>query len=206
MILENTGFSEVWTVDSVDSDLFKIAFKQRCDDIFKQTWLTDMMNNSQCTVYRKMKELHGFENYLTELEPSDRIALTKFQTRIRHLPVTHTRFQGPGAKATNCPLCPLNEVGDESHYLLRCPYFSSERDKFTPSHLIPMKLETSLHLLFYSGSSNLKDLAKFVKIIISKFKYSPQMAAESMPRGKIRKFSRSGREIISPTRLKLLTH
>ena len=119
-ILENTGFSEVWTADSIDNDLFKIAFKQRCNDIFKQTWLTDMMNNSQCTEYRKMKELHEFENYLIELEPSDRIALSKFRTRTHHLPVTHTRFQGPGAKATNCPLCPLSEVGDESHYLLRC--------------------------------------------------------------------------------------
>ena len=79
-ILENTGFSEVWTADSIDSDLFKIVFKQRCDDIFKQTWLTDMMNNSQCTEYRKMKELREFENYLIELEPSDRIALSKFRT------------------------------------------------------------------------------------------------------------------------------
>ena len=204
-ILENTGFSEVWTADSIDSDLFKIVFKQRCDDIFKQTWLTDMMNNSQCTEYRKMKELHEFENYLIELEPSDRIALSKFRTRTHHLPVTHTRFQGPGAKATNCPLCPLSEVGDESHYLLRCPYFSSERDKFIPSYPPSMKLDSSLHLLFHPGSSNLKDLAKFVKIVISKFKYSPQIAAESMPRGKISKFSRSGREIISPTRLNLWT-
>ena len=157
------------------------------------------------TEYRKMKELHEFENYLIELEPSDRIALSKFRTRTHHLPVTHTRFQGPGAKATNCPLCPLSEVGDESHYLLRCPYFSSERDKFIPSYPPSMKLDTSLHLLFHPGSSNLKDLAKFVKIVISKFKYSPQIAAESMPRGKISKFSRSGREIISPTRLNLWT-
>ena len=100
-ILVNTGFSEVWTADSIDSDLFKIAFKQRCDDIFKQTWLTDMMNNSQCTEYRKMKERHEFENHLIELEPSDRIALFKFRTRTHHLPVTHTRFQAPGGCFTN---------------------------------------------------------------------------------------------------------
>ena len=42
IILENTGFSEACRADNIATDLFKIAFKQQCEDIFKQTRLTDV--------------------------------------------------------------------------------------------------------------------------------------------------------------------
>ena len=203
-ILDNTGFSEIWHAESIDTEKFKSCFKQRCIDIYKQDWCSEVQNNSQCTIYKIFKKTHEFENYLTDLEPSDRYAICKFRTRTHHLPITKNRFQTSNSSNNAlCTLCSQKEVGDELHYVFKCPYFSEERKNLIPKHLLQCDSEMAINSIFTAGDTTLKKFAKFAKIILSKFKYTSSQIAGQLPRDKKIKFSRSGREITPPSRLNL---
>ena len=133
-ILDNTGFSEIWHAESIDTDKFKSCFKQRCIDIYKQDWCSEVQSNSQCTIYNFFKETPEFENYLTDLEPSDRYAICKFRTCTHYSPITKNQFQTSNSSNNAiCTLCSQIDVGDELHYVFQCPYFSEERKKLIPS-------------------------------------------------------------------------
>ena len=203
-VLNNAGFSELWHAEGINSESLKYYFKQRCNDIFKQNWYSEVQNNSQCSFYRKIKDTHQFESYLNELEPVDRYAICKLRTRTHHLPVTKARFQRSNSDSnTFCTLCSLNETGDELHYMFKCPYFLKEQRKYIPEHLLSYNPESAISSILASEYDTLRKFAKFVKIILSTFKYASTKTAGQLPRGKKPKFSRSGREIIPPSKLNL---
>ena len=49
-----------------------------------------------------------------------------------HLPVEKGRWMGLERNDRKCYLCNLNDIGDECHNILKCPYFNCERNKFIP--------------------------------------------------------------------------
>ena len=102
---------------------------------FKQNWHSELLSNSQCTIYQQFKKDHSPEKYLKELSPEQAIRLSMFRMRVHHLPITKTRFSNAPVDI-NCPLCDKNETGDELHYLLKCPYFNEEREKQMPPIII----------------------------------------------------------------------
>ena len=148
------------------------------NDTVKQNWYSEVQNNSQCSFYRKIKDTHQFESYLNELEPVDRYAICKLRTRTHHLPVTKARFQRSNSDSnTFCTLCSLNETGDELHYMFKCPYFLKEQRKYIPEHLLSYNPESAISSILASEYDTLRKFAKFVKIILSTFKYAdmPQL-------------------------------
>ncbi len=100
-----------------------------------------------------------------------------------------------------CTLGKSGEVGDEYHYVCVCSYFNSERTKFLGNGTI-LNPVTYKHLLNSRNVSTLKQIAKFIGLIISKFVYM-----ENIDRDVIllhdNVVTRSGRAVIRPTRLDL---
>ena len=131
----------------------------------------------------------------------DRYPICKLRTRTHHLPVTKARFQRSNSDSnTLCTLCSLNETGDELHYMFKCPYFLKEQRKYIPEHLLSYDPESAISSILASEYDTLR---KFAKIILSTLKYASTKTAGQLPRGKKPKFSRSGREIIPPSKLNL---
>ena len=71
----------------------------------------------------KCSKLNFFkENYLISLPPALWIPLCKFRCRNHKLPVE--KFRGQKFKILH--LCHIHEVGDEFHYVLKCPFFAEQ--------------------------------------------------------------------------------
>ena len=194
-------FNFKW-VDHVKDVIDKSDFSY----VWNEEWLDKIANNSQCDFYKMFKESLLFENYLIELDPSDRYVIAKFRTRTRHLPVTRNRFQEKSNTNILCPLCDHNAIGDEVHFLFKCPYFQSEQQKFIPKLIYEIQhqdVKEAVKVLFKSGIETLKDLAKFAKLIMAKFRRMPRYPAKHGPELKKVRLTRSGREIKPPSRLDL---
>ena len=57
IILDNTGFSEIWYAESIDEEKFKSCFKQRCIDIYKQDWCSDVQLTVNLPYTKFLKKL-----------------------------------------------------------------------------------------------------------------------------------------------------
>ena len=96
--------------------------------------------------------------------------LCQFRCRSRHLPVSNGRFIEVMQADLTCTLCKSSEVGDEYHYVCVCSYFNAERTTFLGNGMI-LNPVSYKHLLNSRNASSLKQIAKFVGLIFSKFVY-----------------------------------
>jgi hypothetical protein len=74
------------------------------------------------------KETFIFEQYFDILDEKDFLTLCKFRTTNHKLPIEHGRWNNIPRENRKCNLCNLEEIGDEFHYILNCPYFKQYRD------------------------------------------------------------------------------
>ena len=79
-VIDKNGFSYKQNEGEININRFKYDFKKRCHDIFQHEWLDKISNKSQYDFYKMIKDSLLFENYLIELDPSDRYAIAKFRT------------------------------------------------------------------------------------------------------------------------------
>ena len=96
VILNTTGHSYVWleqsNVNPVNCKYLQTIIKQKVNDISKQNLLSDINNNTQCSIYRIIKTDLQLEPYLTRLDNRSRIILCKFRCRNHKLPCVTVRF------------------------------------------------------------------------------------------------------------------
>ena len=86
------------------------------------------------------------------------------------LPTETGRWSNVPIHERKCNLCVKNDLGDEFHYLLTCPFFKNDRKEllkpyyFTRPNIIKYK-----ELLTSRNKMVLIKLSKFMNIIISQF-------------------------------------
>jgi hypothetical protein len=65
----------------------------------------------------------------------------------------------------------LNDIGDEYHYLLRCPYFTIDRHKYIPNYYYTQPNILKFKELMTTESPEiLRNISLFTKHIISAFR------------------------------------
>ncbi len=83
--------------------------------------------------YARVKKSCNFEDYLTWIPNFDkRHALTKLRISDHRLPIETGRYVGTPPDQRYCYFCPTI-VGDEYHFIMKCPSFSSARVEITQS-------------------------------------------------------------------------
>ena len=200
-----TGYSHLWTDNPKDINRVwvKHIMKQRLNDMYKQQWLSELNDNSQCTVYRIFKEELCFEQYLNVLDYIDYVSLCKFRCRSHKLPVCKDRFNNLPFTELVCPLCNVRDIGDEFHYLLKCPYFNEERSRYVQKNKRITNTLLFKNILSNDDPKYLKSLCKFLRIIMSTFKSNNSSITFENRKINIGKITKSGRVIIAPDRLNL---
>ena len=135
-----------------------------------QTWRANLTTHIRCSSYTVFKHDHVIESYLYKLSNSLRINLTKFRCRCNKLPISH-KFNEQQIYDVNCKICESNEIGDEFHYIFICHYFKEERTKFLQPYYRHYPSMYKFEQLFSSNNSRIvSDLAKFVTVIMNKFR------------------------------------
>ena len=169
-LLCSLGFSGIWQSHFCDTiNWLRLALKQKLKDLYIQKWFT-LLNSSSSSGYNFRLFKINFERskYLQLLPNNMSKSLLKFRTINHKLPIETGRWAGISLPERKCKLC-FNDVSDEYHYLLCCKHFCVERNRFIkPCYF---KRENSIKyrdLMNTENKAQLKDLCKFIQIIISK--------------------------------------
>ena len=174
-MLNDLGLSYLWlqrVYTPYSIDCFKNLVKQRLHDQFLQTWQQSVEENSVCISYKLFKENICFERYLIKLSPSACRNMCNFRLSNHRLPIHQLRQTGIPRGERVCPLCDLNEMGDEFHYLFKCshPVLNVTRQNKLPRYYQHHANVIKMHQLLNSCSKKrLTDLACFMKTILSLF-------------------------------------
>ena len=120
--------------------------------------------------YKLFKENLECEPYLKILSKSSYIPLIKFRTANHKLPVEIGRWENIPHAERKCTLCNKNDIGDEFHYLLVCPYFATERTRLLKTYFFqrPNILKFK-NLLVCTNKIILANVSKFVRLIMNTF-------------------------------------
>jgi hypothetical protein len=150
---------------------FKMLVEQRLKDNYIQKWYTSVENDASCVTYRLFKTEFKTEEYLLKCSYSVAKQLVKFRVLNHNLPVQKLKYSGIVRQNRRCNLCTENELGDEFHYLLTCPFFQEERNlyvkKYYYKHTNVLKFK---ELLCTVNAKQTANLVKFIKIVNSVLK------------------------------------
>ena len=166
--LNDLGYGEFWMNQTVTGsyEWFKVIVKLRLGDQFKQKWAQEVHESGKCVNYRIFKVDFGLEPYLLQLSPLLRKFMSKFRCRNHRLPVESARNVDRLSRV--CTLCNIGDVGDEFHYVLKCPAFLDDRKILLRCNMYSRPSAFSFHKLFNSNGPELHKLARFVKVIMTR--------------------------------------
>ena len=166
-ILDECGFSYIWETQIFISEVWlKSNIKMRLHDQFQQTWRETLHNCSKTLNYCIFKETFIFEQYFDILDEKDFLTLCKFRTTNHKLPIEHGRWNNIPRENRKCNLCNLEEIGDEFHYILNCPYFKQYRDIYIKKRYTKRpNIINFLGIMASTNRLNLTNLCKFIRII-----------------------------------------
>lgn len=127
----------------------------------------NMINNcSKDTLYKHIKTDLTIEKYLSVLPVKLRTHLCKFRLSNHKLPIEKGRAIGIPRDERTCTKCELNDIGDEFHYVLICPFFKEIRMKLLPPYYYTRPSMFKLCQLFtVKGAKKLCRTAKLCEVI-----------------------------------------
>ena len=140
-------------------------------DQAKQALSEKIRNDCSFLQYPSIYTPHGVQVYLQRMPPDIWIPLIKIRTSNHKLPIQFHDWKivfKPREERT-CSVCRTGELGDEMHYIMHCPVFQQDREKFLPT-ILNEKTETSfINLLKSDNIKILRGLAKFLNILFGVF-------------------------------------
>lgn len=155
----------------VNTKKFKVEIEKKLKTAHIQEWNRDINSLSKCINYRIFKRKFGFENYLLSIPDNLKIPYTKFRTGNHSFPIEVGRYVKPKIES-NLRICSVcNILGDEYHYLFECLNFHEGRCLYLPTEYhYGCNAEKYYKLFNTKKRSEITNLAKFIKIILKKFK------------------------------------
>ena len=169
MIEVEVGLYKLWVsqdTDGLNPFRFKAHVKRTLKDQFIQSWYSNIDNDSLYTSYRLFKNVFKQENLIKVLPKTCAIELIRFRTTNNKLPVNCLRQTGTERHERKCNKCSLNEIGDEYHYFLVCPFFEKERKELFDRRFYEKPNTSKLYDLLNIGSKvKLLKIKHFISII-----------------------------------------
>lgn len=141
--------------------------KQNLKDQYFQLWSSKLDKSSKGLNYRIFKDDINLEQYFLQLPKNLYLNLVKLRTGNHRFPCERGRWQEIELGERKCTLCNLQEVGDEFHYVLVCPFFKDERKRFIKKYYFSKpNIVKFKELMNQTNEVQLKQLSNFAKILV----------------------------------------
>lgn len=165
-ILDEAGRSDIWLSEPANVNCASLI-SQTLKDQFLQEWSTRLDKSSKGLNYRIFKEHIVLEPYFYKLPTALYLNLAKLRTGNHRFPCERGRWLGIDISERKCILCDLQDIGDEYHYVLICPFFTDVRKKYIQTYYTtnPNILKYK-QLLSDNSLPQLQRLAVFARILI----------------------------------------
>ena len=158
-------------VSDVNRHWFKSTVKIRLKDVYGKEWSEAVANNSACINYQAMSKVKKMQNYLLKLPKRYAYALCKLKCGNHHMPIVTGRYSKVPINERKCNLCQCGDIGDEFHYLLKCPFFEAARTKYLKTYYYTHPSRVKMQQLFESTDSiEMLNLAKLSVVLLNQFK------------------------------------
>ena len=169
--LNELGYSNIWlgqlNNNTMSASCFKKMISNRLKDQYVQKWFAEINQNELFYNYRLYKEIFIFEEYIRILPENLAKTVIKFRTLNHRLPIQRGRILGIERNDRKCEKCPMDDLGDEFHYLLQCSFFNDDRNKFLKKYFFRYANTIKFRDLLTSTNKRvLIKLAKFIRIIL----------------------------------------
>jgi hypothetical protein len=170
-ILNETGMTDIWlSQNNFQRNNLKNTIKNILLDQNKQNWHSSTQQSRKGLNYSIFKETLKFEEYLVDLKlnKSEIIAFLKFRTGNHFFPCETGRWENIDISERKCFLCDKNDIGDEFHYLLTCPFFNNLRKQFIKRYYyVNPNILKFIDLMTLKPSKQLTQLCKFIRTLIN---------------------------------------
>jgi hypothetical protein len=133
--LNELGLSGIWLTQfklNVSIEWFKGKLKQSLRDQYIQQWLSDIDTRDIFYNYRLYKPVFQYEKYLNILPTNVLYTMLRFRTLNHRLPVQKGRIDKVPHNERFCTKCSSQDIGDEFHYVMICPFFKEKRKELIP--------------------------------------------------------------------------
>ena len=169
-ILESAGFAEVWMYpESVNTNVFLPVLLLRLQDMYISNWRRDMNLCSSLFLYKELKVDFTIAEYLQRLNNFKlRNVISKIRLSSHNLFIETGRHMNIARNQRKCSKCRLNEIQDEYHFILVCPYFIDLRNTFISNYFTQNpSMYKFLQLL---NSNKRKEIINLANFCIKAFK------------------------------------
>ena len=156
-IIYEMGFGFIWDgqAEGISSHFYD-EFKQRVFDIDRQNWSSEIWSRSSLRCFVQFKTENFVEPYILF---NDSFKLKKLVCKLRcaclEIEVNEGRCRNVPYDQRFCQVCNLNQLGDEYHFLLICPFLREIRYKFIPKYFFQPHSKTKCNILLSVNSKYL---------------------------------------------------
>ena len=142
---------------------FKTAIKKSVELKYLKIWEHNLSHTdlSRLEFYKTVKSTFGYEVYLDIRNFECRKSIAKIRCSSHTLEIEKGRHSNQPRNERICPLCNLNEVETEEHFLTKCPTYQLLRNNYNLA-----EYKTGKELFMYTTP---KLLGKFI-VDASKFR------------------------------------
>ena len=128
--LAKLGLNYLWD-DVIQNNCFINIVENRMKDMYRQTLLSDISRSSKGFLYQHMVDNFTMQYYLCKPVPAIyKKYISKFRLSSHNLNIEKGRYTNENRRNRICTRCTLNDIEDEFHFILVCPFYSSLRKKY----------------------------------------------------------------------------
>ena len=175
-IIDECGMSYVFDLqETLDVkwlfNKFYPKIKNTLKDLLKQKW-HHQLESEKCVYYKLFINPFVLKYYLWNLPQNLLLPFCKFRMSNHKLPVEIQSWDilYKPRELRLCLLCDLHAIGDEFHYVLKCPIFDELRKMYVPSECIDNPtIEKFVKLICTNEKDILLKVATFIKEILNVF-------------------------------------
>ena len=166
-ILISIGLVDVWQQQRVENErLFLYLAKQSLKDLAYQKIDSFINNSNKCILYKHvLKNDRLVQSYLKQGIPAKyKKYISKFRLSAHSLKVETGRYDATARENRLCTMCNLEDIEDEYHFILKCPYYTDIRNLHINTYFTTRPSVYKLTKLF--SSSNKKILCNLGKYLL----------------------------------------
>ena len=126
--LFNIGLGDIWEDPFMNPQAAFVLVKTRLFDIFRQDCFSKISSSPKGFLYQHIPKVFDLQVYLKKVTNNKfQKEITRIRTSSHKLNIENGRYQNIERRERKCTLCNLNDVEDEFHFSLICPFYSDLR-------------------------------------------------------------------------------
>lgn len=161
--LERLGVSYLWESNIADNCTYKII-EQRMTDIYRQNIFSFVTSSSKGQLYQYVVNDFVLQRYLTKpIDDRYRRMLTKIRLSNHQLKNETGRYNNTLRSQRICTLCACNDIEDEFHFILKCPFYENLRSMYIKKYYYVKP--SVFKVVCLMSSENVKELSNLGKFL-----------------------------------------